>query len=235
MNSSPYHTTWSPYRNPKSYSNQGVDIICAAFLRNVKNGCYIDVGANHPTINNNSYYFYNLGWRGLGIDGNESFSEEWKLTRPEDKFLVSLVSDKNKVVDFCIYEDHGLSTIATQEQERYSERFAQNQITTKTVETSILAELKKDYLGESEVHLLHIDVEGEELNALRGANLPDMLPGVIAVELKNLSLYNLGQSDMVSYLTSLGYRLVSKTPLDSIFLYPKKSYFDWIPAELFKL
>ena len=227
--------TWSPYKNPKSYSNEGVDLICASFLRNVEVGCYIDVGANHPTINSNTYYFYNLGWRGLGIDGNERFSDEWKQARPKDEFSVNLVSNEYKIVDFSIYEDHGLSTISTMEQERYSKRFPQDQISTTRAETSLLAKIKSDYLGDREIHLLSIDVEGEELNVLRGANLSEMLPGVIAVELKCLSLYDVQKSPVVNYLTSLGYRLVGKTPLDSIFLYPQKAYFDWLPETLLSL
>ena len=149
--------------------------------------------------------------------------------------MAHLVSDSNKIVDFSIYEDHGLSTISASEQRRYSERFSLNQINTKQLETSTLAKIKRDNLGDCEIHLLHIDVEGEEFNVLRGANLSEMLPGIIAIELKNLSLYDLGQSSIVKYLTNLGYRLVGKTPLDSIFIYPQKAYFDWVPDTLLSL
>ena len=37
-----------------SYSFEGSDLICASILRNVSNGVYIDIGSNHPEINNNT-------------------------------------------------------------------------------------------------------------------------------------------------------------------------------------
>jgi hypothetical protein len=80
--------------------------------------------------------------------------------------------------------------------------------------------------------LLSIDIEGEELNALKGANLNVFRPGVISAEIKNVSLYSPLTNKLVDFLTKTGYRLIAKTPLDCIFVDPQKDYLKWIPKEL---
>ena len=38
-----------------SYSYEGQDRIAFSLLRSIKKGNYIDIGANHPILNNNTY------------------------------------------------------------------------------------------------------------------------------------------------------------------------------------
>jgi hypothetical protein len=115
---------------------------------------------------------------------------------------------------------------------RYEERFSQNEIIKKQVTTTTLEYLKNKYFNEQEIHLLSIDIEGEDLNCLIGANLRLWQPGVIVIKTKNLSLYNISNNEIFDYLTSLGYRLIAKTPLDSFFVYPQKQYLRWIPNSI---
>jgi dTDP-4-dehydrorhamnose reductase len=223
--------TFLPYYK-KSYSFEGADLIVSSLLRNVSQGTYIDVGANHPIIQNNTYYFYQKGWSGLAIDGNQYFDLLWKDNRPNDIFIAGLVSDSIREVDFSIYPDRTLSTIDSTSIQRYEERFALGETTKKQLITTTLRELINKHYKDNEIHLLSIDIEGEELNCLIGANLENWKPGVIVIETKNLSLYNISENKIVEYLTSLGYRLIAKTPLDAFFIYPLKSYFQWIPKSI---
>jgi len=224
-------TTFLPYEK-NSYSFEGSDLIVSSLLRNVLHGRYIDVGANHPILQNNTNYLYQKGWCGLAIDGNEEFEILWKQNRPRDVFLTELISDSIREVEFSIYPDKTLSSIDPSSIKRYEERYASDEITIKRTTTTTLEKLKNKYFQEQEIHLLSIDIEGEDLNCLVGANLTVWKPGIIVIETKNLSLYKVFNNKIVEYLTSLGYRLIAKTPLDAFFVYPQKSYLQWIPKSI---
>jgi hypothetical protein len=65
-----------------------------------------------------------------------------------------------------------------------------------------------------------------------GARLDLWQPGVIIVETKHLSIYHVLENETVTYLTSLGYRMIAKTPLDAFFVFPAKDYLEWIPETI---
>jgi FkbM family methyltransferase len=215
-----------------SFALEGSDLIAASLLRKVSRGTYIDVGANHPTVQSNTRYFYDRGWSGLAIDGNREFEKEWLEHRPRDVFVPALVSSEIKDVEFSIYPDSTLSTIDHDSIERYTARYGGQLIQKEIRRTTTLFDLKNRYLQPDEIHLLAVDVEGEDLNCLVGAKLEQWTPGVIIVETKHLSIYHILDNDIVGYLTSAGYRLIAKTPLDAFFVYPTKDYLDWIPKTI---
>jgi FkbM family methyltransferase len=215
-----------------SYSLEGSDLIAASLLRKVSRGTYIDVGANHPTVQSNTRYFYDQGWSGLAIDGNKEFEKDWLEHRPRDVFVPALVSSEIKNVEFSIYPDSTLSSIDRDSIARYTARHGDQRIQKEIRRTTTLFDLKSRYLQQGEVHLLSVDVEGEDLNCLIGAGLDQWQPGVIIVETKHLSIYHALENEIVGYLNSSGYRMIAKTPLDAFFVFPAKDYLDWIPATI---
>jgi len=216
-----------------SYSLEGEDLILASLLRNVERGTYIDAGANHPIVINNTFGFYQKGWSGLAIDGNASFSALWAEMRPNDTFVQGLLSNTMREVEFRIFPDDTMSSMDAETSERYSTRFDSGAGKIERMETSRLGDLHKAHLQGGEVHLLSVDVEGEDLNVLIGADLPTMRPGVVVVETKNCSLHRPLDNELVKYVTNQGYRLIAKTPLDAFFVLPEKAYLSWIPKSLF--
>ena len=51
-----------------SYSFNSVDLIIEYLFKNKNNGFYLDVGAQHPISNNNTYLLFKKGWNGINID-----------------------------------------------------------------------------------------------------------------------------------------------------------------------
>ena len=51
-----------------SYSLSGVDLIIDYIFKDKKNGFYLDVGAQHPVSNNNTFLLFKKGWKGINID-----------------------------------------------------------------------------------------------------------------------------------------------------------------------
>jgi FkbM family methyltransferase len=215
-----------------SFALEGSDLIAASLLRDVSRGTYIDVGANHPTIQSNTRYFYDKGWSGLAIDGNGAFEKQWREHRPRDVFVPALVSSEIKDVEFSVYPDSTLSTIDPESIARYSARHDGQSIRKEIRQTTTLFDLKNKYLQQDEIHLLSVDVEGEDLNCLVGARLDRWTPGVIVVEAKHLSIYHIQENDIAGYLTLIGYRMIAKTPLDAFFVFPAKDYLNWIPTTI---
>jgi FkbM family methyltransferase len=216
----------------KSYSASGADCIVQSILRDVKSGTYIDIGANHPKLDNNTYYFYEKGWSGLAVDPNMDFDVMWKHERPLDKFEPVVVSLEEGVFNYYKFPDSTLNGIDETQMTRYSKRFPIEEIVVEKRLGKTLDNLRSLYLAKKEIHFLSIDVEGAELDILSGANLRAWKPGVILIETKNMSLYNVSDNKIVDYLTSLGYRLISKTLLDAIFVLPQKDYLKWIPKTI---
>jgi FkbM family methyltransferase len=216
-----------PERN-MSYAVGGVDLILKSILRDVEVGSYLDVGANHPIDFSNTYVFYEKGWSGYAVDGNSAYRNEWSEIRPRDRFLNEIVSDCRKSVSFEIFPDPTMSTIAQATGERYRLKFDDLKPNIIELEATTIFDIFQSYVN-NEVHLLNIDIEGEELNALRGAKLDIFRPGVICVEIKNSSIYDIQENEIFKYVDGFGYRLIAKTPLDTIFVDTRKTYLSWIP------
>lgn len=217
-----------------TFSLEGTDMILKSILRDVKCGRYIDVGANHPLNISNTFLFYSLGWRGVAIDGHDKFKSLWEKCRPEDVFLDLIVSDMRKEVVFSLFPDDTMGSIDQETRRRYQARFDGIQMHQRVAMATTIYDIFIEHVND-EVHLLSIDIEGEELNALKGANLSVFRPGVISAEIKNVSLYSPLSNELVEFLTANGYRFIAKTPLDCIFVDPKKDYLKWIPQELFSI
>jgi FkbM family methyltransferase len=228
------HTHTAKSEPTSTFSLEGTDLILKSILRDVSFGRYLDIGANHPFLISNTYLFYQRGWRGVAVDGHHKFSNLWVEHRSKDIFLESIVSDAIKEVVFTIFPDDSMGSIDAETNNRYRARFDNSSVQSRTVITTTIFDIWKEHIND-EVHLLSIDIEGEELNALKGANLNAFRPGVIAAEIKNVSLYSPLANKLVEFLTNSGYRLIAKTPLDCIFVDPQKDYLRWIPKELVKL
>lgn len=215
-----------------SYSYDGADLILKSLLRTVSNGFYIDIGANHPKNYSNTYLLYTSGWCGIGVDGNEKFKDMWKLERPKDTYIHALLSDTQKLVDFTVFAEDTLSSIDANTAERYISRLDNGSYRTERSRTITLQSLFDEYIKQREVHLLSIDVEGEDFKVLKGLNLEQYRPGCIVIEIKNYSLSDIYSNEIVRYLKNNNYYLVAKTPLDSFFICEEKEYFKWIPKPL---
>ena len=51
-----------------SYSFGGVDLLINYLFKGFKKGIYVDVGAQHPISNNNTFLLFKRGWCGVNID-----------------------------------------------------------------------------------------------------------------------------------------------------------------------
>ena len=86
------------------YSQNRENLILDGILRNVSEGYYVDVGANHPVMNSVTKIFYDKGWSGINIEPNELLYHELCVQRPRDINVNSGVSSQPGQLKFRSYD-----------------------------------------------------------------------------------------------------------------------------------
>ena len=67
-----------------SYAQNAEDVVLWRALGHVKDGRYVDVGANHPHIDSVTNAFYERGWRGITIEPLADLVALHRRERPND-------------------------------------------------------------------------------------------------------------------------------------------------------
>ena len=215
------------FRSKKfSYSQTGMDLLLSHIFKNQKRGFFIDVGCNHPVYNNNTYLLYKKGWRGMNIDLDEKSIDLFNLFRKHDYNQNIAVSSKFDDAELYYYHDKSpINTInkinADFQKVRHKEI---KNIKTHTLDSIIAA---SPFNGKK-IDFLTIDVEGQELEVLKGFDLKKYSPKIVVVEYLDLSLkkleiinfniQNVLSSPLYAYMTNNNYLLVNWIHSDLVFV-----------------
>ena len=211
------------------FSFSGVDIILEKIFKNQDKGIYIDVGCQHPIKNNNTYLLYKKGWEGINVDLDKDNIDLFNASRSKDNnFNKALSSDVNDVDLYFYHKKSPINTINKRTSEFQKAKVSSiKKIKTDTLDNIILNTKYKN----SSFDLLSIDVEGHELEVLKGFNLVKFSPNVIVVEyldlnvskleIKNLSIQDILDTEIYKYLISKNYILVNSIYSDLVFVNKK--------------
>ncbi len=162
-----------------SYAQNGEDILLDRLFGDHV-GRYMDVGSGHPIYCNNTFFFYERGWRGINIEPTRQGHALFQEHRPEDLNLPLAASDHDG--ELTLYEvcgDPGNSTLQREIAEPYRARgveIAAHAVPVRTIRSLIDAHRIEP------PDLLSIDVEGHEAAVIRGTPLDFWRPGVLVVE-----------------------------------------------------
>ena len=144
-----------------TYSQDREDVILASILKDVKEGFYIDVGANSPDIYSVTKLFYECGWRGINIEPLPDKFKELCASRKRDINLNIGVG--NTPGTMTLYLDNMCSTLS---ETVVSDNHLENKPTLQ-VEVRTLAEVLNE-IKPKDIHFIKIDVEGFERQVLEG-------------------------------------------------------------------
>jgi|ETNmetMinimDraft_23_1059889.scaffolds.fasta_scaffold08540_2 FkbM family methyltransferase len=210
----------------KSYSFGGMDLLINYLYKNKFNGLYIDIGCNHPIAGNNTYLLYQKGWSGINIDLDSHIIEMFNYFRPKDYNVNTAVSNSVEEIDLFFY--HERSAINTISKEVHDSRKKKAEKVKKIQSTTLDSIIKDSPYFNKKINLLSIDVEGNELNVLKGFNIKKYYPEVIVIEyldlkMKKLEFHNqdinrIINSEIYKYLTSYNYHLVNWLHSDLFFV-----------------
>jgi len=163
-----------------SYSQNFEDVILKRVLFDIKDGFYIDVGANDPIIHSTTKMFYDLGWKGVNIEPVAEFYNKLKTDRVRDVNLELAIDRRNGERNFFEVPGTGLSSLNEKATKNLADKnnFKCKQ---RKIKTTTLNSIFKKYV-KSDVHFLKIDVEGSELSVLKSIDLTVFRPWIIVVE-----------------------------------------------------
>lgn len=163
-----------------SYAQNLEDVMLWRALKNVEQGLYVDVGANHPIRDSVTKAFYENGWHGVNVEPIRSLYDQLMLDRPRDINLCCAISSLPGTAEF--YEIPGACGLSTLERS-LADEYVQKGL--KLLSYQVPVRTLADILTASEVtkiHFLKIDVEGAEKAVLQSMPFDRVKPWVIVVE-----------------------------------------------------
>ena len=210
----------------QSYSFNGVDLIVNYIFKNKKEGFYLDIGAQHPISNNNTYIFFKRGWKGVNIDLDKKNIDLFKIARPDDFNLNYAISDSEKEVDLFFYhESSPINTLS----KKVSNFQKANVSQVKKIKTTTLDKILDEISLQHRIDYMNIDVEGYEEQVLKGFNINKFKPYVISIEyldlemnkleLTNNDINNLLNSNLYQFFIKNNYYFVNWLHGDLIFVH----------------
>ena len=164
-----------------SYSQNGEDVLLWRALGHVKNGFYIDVGANDPEEHSVTKAFYDAGWRGISIEPLPSFHQAFLAQRPRDVNLAIAAGSSNG--ELTLYDTPQVRGWASPEQSVAELHRAEgHEVVELSVPVRTLASVCEEHVQDGPIHFLKIDVEGFEGEVLKGMDFARWRPWVLVIE-----------------------------------------------------
>ena len=171
-------------------------------------------------LNNNTYRLFRRGWSGINVDLDFNSIEMFNYFRKTDLNIEAAVSDKENETDLYFY--HNRSAINT-----LSKNSGANAREIKKIHTQTLNKIIENSKFKDEIiDYLSIDVEGHELNVIKGFDLEKYKPKLIVLELIDPDIKefylnkieNVLNSKIYNYMDENNYKLVNWIHEDLIFV-----------------
>ena len=167
-----------------SYAQNGEDVVLWRALGHVRDGRYVDVGANHPVVDSVTHAFVLAGWSGVDVEPVPEFAMRLRSARPGNEVVEALVSGSGQPTG-TLYEvvGTGLSTMDRELAEEHRRHGLEvREVTVPVVPLSELATSPGARDADGQTHLLKVDVEGSEADVISSADLRAWRPWVVVVE-----------------------------------------------------
>jgi FkbM family methyltransferase len=187
-------------------SNQNETRLVWDFFQRKTTGVFVEVGANHPIKENQTWFLEQQGWSGVLIEPNPKLFKLLCEQRPRSRAVQAAVGAQTGEVELLLGLKHVHSTLAPVLGDPLSGEKVRVPLCTLD---SILAEA-----GVTTIDFLSIDVEGMELQVLQGLDLEKFAPQLILMEehRRNYTKH--------FHLRRHGYRLVRRTGRNNWYVPP---------------
>jgi FkbM family methyltransferase len=207
----------------ESFSQEGEDLIINRLLEGPREhpcGFYVDVGAHHPKICSNTYYFYKKGWRGINIDAKPGTKALFDLERPRDVNVEVGIAEAVGELTYFEFDQPLLNGFDRSLAERRASDPAWRLTGTKQIPVKPLRDVLADHmpLGQM-IDFMTIDVEGLDLQVLRSNDWDQFRPRLILAEDATVvTLDDAKSAPLCQYLASVGYTAIGKAALTMFFV-----------------
>ena len=204
----------------KSYSMLGEDLVVNNFFKNKTNGTYVDVGCYHPIDGNNTHLLFKNGWNGINIDLNKISIDLFNIARKNDENFRVAVSNKSKKIKF--YYRKKINMLNTINKKLANNSFKKGYSIDYIQARTLSSILKESKLKNKKIDFLNIDIEGNEINALKTLDFKIYRPKLICVEIHNFTVNrvkkgNFKDHSIYKFLKQKGYKHIWKNEFSFIF------------------
>lgn len=166
------------------YSQNGEDYILNQLFKDKDNGVFAEIGCIDGLRFSNTLYFEEKGWTGVCVEAHKGYIDMLRKNRPRSIVVHAAVSETNQdSATFFANSRGSLSTLDPgMENEfkttygKYFTGFESQTVPMKTLQT-IFGEN-----GIENIDILSLDIEGFEVEAVKGLDLSIHQPGVMVVE-----------------------------------------------------
>jgi FkbM family methyltransferase len=169
------------------------------FFERRQSGVFVDVGANHPTEQSQTWFLELQGWTGVLVEANPVLARLLQEQRTSSKtFQVAVAGpEQSGLIDLHLAVGHGQSSLQPDLGVALAGETVR--VRAQTLD-SIMEEARL-----SRIDFLSLNVEGVELEVLRGLDLKRYQPRLVLIEdhVRNYQKHR--------FLRAHGYRLVRRT------------------------
>ncbi|MDC1177861.1 FkbM family methyltransferase [Candidatus Pelagibacter sp.] len=184
------------------------DVFIGRLLKSINNGKYVDVGCYHPFKGSLTAKLYQKNWRGINIDVSKTSIDLFNIARKRDINLNCAISDFNEKT---FYFQNGMIN-----QQNSLQKSSDDQI-----KVDINCYTLNTVLENNDFHdfdYLNVDVEGTELNVIKGINFKKYKPKLITIENNEMIPEEYFQSEIFKLLEQNNYVFVNKVGVTNFFL-----------------
>ncbi len=172
--------------------------LVAAFFGNTK-GYFVEVGANEPRVRSQTWHLEQAGWNGLLIEPQPDLAQQLRAQRAAKVFAVACSGPEHEGGTLPLHVAGPLSSLDRSGMAPGATPEQVIEVPIRTVD-SVLAEAQ----APRNFDFLSIDVEGHEIEVLRGFDVGHWQPRLILLE------DHVGDLSKHRYLTEAGYRIVRR-------------------------
>jgi FkbM family methyltransferase len=191
---------------PQSHAQFGEDRLLEQIFVSQAHGHCVEVGAHDGLTGSATYVFEQRGWNCLLVEPMPAYAAEIKLRR-NCRVVNCAASSRDGEATFFVAENvDEMSTLDLTPAHRRWIEAAGGRVEPITVRTRRLDDILQE-AGFAKLDFITIDVEGHELEVLKGFSIHTYQPRVVIVEDNSLSPVNWPKrrSPVTSYLAECGY------------------------------
>lgn len=167
----------------KFYSQSGEDFILNEIFKGQESGFFVEVGCIDGRRFSNTLHFEEKSWKGICVEAHAGYIEMLRKNRPNSIICHCAAAEKEEDAVFYANARGSLSTLDRSQENKlkrefgkYFTGFEEQQIRKRRLD-SIFAEC-----GVKEIDFMSLDIEGSEVEALRGIDFSKFKPTVLLVE-----------------------------------------------------